>query len=33
MIEQLNAKWNALLVEWENDKRLEVEKGVKPRAP
>jgi hypothetical protein len=33
MIEQLNAKWNAPLVEWENDARLEAEKGAKPRAP
>jgi hypothetical protein len=33
MIEQLNAKRNALLVEWENDARPEAEKGAKPRAP
>jgi len=33
MIEQLNTEWNVPLVKWENDARLEVEKGAKPRAP
>jgi hypothetical protein len=33
MIEQLNAKRNALLVKWENDERPEAERGAKPRAP
>jgi hypothetical protein len=33
MIEQLNVERNTLLVMWDANKRLEAEKGARPRAP